>query len=90
MRRPCRDCGRTYDDALAETTCPHDRFISDSAAARKDAACALVGKTVRFAHQPDGPDRRVTSISFDGMVTLDSPEVAGLFAPHLFVVVGDA
>jgi hypothetical protein len=51
---------------------------------RKDAAIRLLGRTVRFAHQPEGPDRRIDSIGWSGMVTVAG--MAGEFAPHLFVV----
>lgn len=82
MTITCNDCQTTLDDAVQSTLCPHERFISPLAAAQKDAAYALIGKTVVFNHMPDGPGFRVTSINHIGMVTLDG--LAGEFAPHLF------
>lgn len=78
----CNICQATYDDASCWTICPHERFISPESAAQKDAAYALLRKTVVFNHMPDGPDFRVTSINHIGMMTLDG--LAGEFAPHLF------
>jgi len=51
---------------------------------KRAAALALIGKMVRFAHQPDRLVNyyRVTAVVGD-MVELDG--WAGQFAPHLFV-----
>lgn len=49
------------------------------------AAIALLGKTVRFAHQPAGPLFRVSAVHSDGMVEIDG--FSGQFAPHLFIEV---
>lgn len=88
MTVECPKCHKSYDDAKHWTFCPHERFISDEAAARKDAAFKLLGKWVRFAHhtEPLKENERllVTMIDGDGMVTVDKMD--GYFAPHLFVV----
>lgn len=81
MERTCEDCQRTYDDALCWTYCPHDRFISDEAAARKDLACSLLGKRLLF----DGAPTYVEAINQVGMV--DVKGFTGEFEPHLFTVV---
>jgi hypothetical protein len=73
-----------YDDAECFTFCPHGRFITPEDRDRKDLAFSLIGKPLRFAHQPDGPERRIQSISGDGMVTIK--DFSGEFAPHLFIV----
>lgn len=49
-----------------------------------DAARALVGRLVRFAHQGDEATYRVSEATADGMVAIDG--MPGYFAPHLFVV----
>lgn len=86
MDRTCDDCGMRYDDARRLTYCPHDPLMSDADLAQKDMAISLTGKTIRFNHQHDtGPDFRVQSVGWNGMVTLDA--FPGEFAPHLFVVV---
>jgi hypothetical protein len=50
------------------------------------AASALVGRRVRFHHDPE-PTYRVTGTSTRGLVSL--AELPGWFAPHLFTVVVD-
>jgi hypothetical protein len=86
MERACDECGRNYDDARCLTYCPHDPFLSEFEAEMKDCATSLLlGKTVRFLHQwRTGPDHRVQSVGFTGMVTL--ADMVGEFAPYLFVV----
>jgi hypothetical protein len=81
MTTTCPQCKTVYDDAKCWTYCPHDRFISDEDAARKDAAFKILGKHVYFAGTPE-KTYVVTSISGTGMVTLDT--LSGEFAPHLF------
>lgn len=88
MQVSCGKCGISYDDARRFTFCPHNSFMTEAELGQKDAGIALVGKTIRFAHEPDGPDRRVQSVGFTGMVTLH--DMTGEFAPHLFVVVDEA
>ena len=81
----CEECGARFDDALRLTYCPHDKLMDDKSMKQKIAAIALSdGGPVRFAHQKNtGPDYRILSISWDGMITLDA--LHGEFAPHLFV-----
>lgn len=79
----CEKCNREYDDGTHITFCPHDRFISDEAAQRKDLAYSIAEGPVCFAHQPNGPSHLIRSINYIGMITLD--DMAGEFAPHLFV-----
>jgi hypothetical protein len=84
MTRRCADCLAEYDDARQFTICPHEAFLSEDEAAQKDAALALLGRRVFFAHRPEGiPAARVTTVT-GGMVCLEG--WAGEFAPHLFVV----
>lgn len=85
MMRPCPDCGLDYDDGRCLTFCPHEPLMSDDDLARKDAAMALIGKTVRFLHQTEtGPDLHVSSVGWNGMVSVR--EFVGEFGPHLFSV----
>jgi hypothetical protein len=80
----CEKCRLAFDDADQSTICPHDLIMPAEDLERKKAALELVGKMVRFNHQPDGPDYHVRSCNFIGMVGL--AELPGDFAPHLFVV----
>lgn len=85
MVRRCEICETTYDDAV--TYCPHDRFLSAEDLAQKDAGLALLGKVVRFAHEPENAiARRVQCVCWNGMVEIEG--MTGEFAPHLFVVCG--
>lgn len=87
MERRCEDCGRAYDDARRLTYCPHDPLMSDADLAQKDLGLSLIDRKVRFNHQSEtGPDVRVTSVLWNGMVTIDA--LPGEFAPHLFTPVG--
>lgn len=85
MKRKCEVCQVAYDDAERSTVCPHERIAPPEVLARKDAAFKLMGKHIRFAHQPDLPENvcQVQSINFEGMVRID--KFPGEFAPHLFV-----
>lgn len=83
----CKDCGADYDDGERLTYCPHERFMSASDLKQKDAGLALIGKQVRFAHQPEGPAHPVQAVSWNGMISL--ADMAGEFAPHLFVAAKD-
>lgn len=83
MITTCTACKLTYDDADNSTICPHRLIMPREDLERKKLAIELIGKTVRFAHE-DIP-RRVQSISFDGMVSIEG--FGGEFAPHLFKVV---
>lgn len=47
MQRICGDCLAKYDDTVCTTICPHEAFISDEDARRKDAAVKLLGSRVR-------------------------------------------
>lgn len=85
MNVNCLDCGKRYDDARHLTFCPHDPLMSDADLKQKDAGLALLGKVVRFNHEPDGPTHRVQWVGYNGMVGIDT--YRGDFAPHLFVVV---
>jgi hypothetical protein len=86
MMRVCADCGQRYDDGRRLTCCPHSPLMSDEDLAQKDLAMGLIGKTIRFNHLTEaGPDCRVTSIGWNGMVTIEG--WAGEFAPHVFTIV---
>jgi hypothetical protein len=86
MTASCFLCGQDYDDARCSTLCPHREFLTAEEAKQKDLAVGLLRKRIRFAHLPPGAqDTRVTSISHDGMVTIEG--LPGEFAPHLFVVI---
>lgn len=88
MRVTCPKCALTYDDAEASTICDHAPIFADPAdLERKIAGIALLGKTIRFNHQLDGPDHRVRTLLWNGMVELH--DMVGEFAPHLFVIVED-
>ena len=81
----CDKCGTNYDDADRLTFCPHELIMSADDLVQKKQALELVGRTVRFAHETNGPDRRISSVAWNGMVTVDGMD--GVFAPHLFVKV---
>jgi len=84
MRIHCTRCQAEYDDAERATVCPHAEIYPAAILRRKDAAMALLGKRVRWAHLPDGAALRVQSVGWSGLVTVEG--FAGEFAPHLFVV----
>lgn len=86
MKQSCEKCGVDYDDARCSTICPHEQFLPDDLIRQKDLAATLIGKVVRFNHQPDGPSYRVQSIGWDGMISLAGEELPGWFAPHLFTI----
>lgn len=83
MRVTCGLCSKPFDDAERSTICPHRSIMPKEDLKRKMAAIDLLGQQVRFAHQPDGPWRRIQSMSWNGMLTVEGME--GEFAPHLFV-----
>lgn len=84
----CPDCKLSYDDAERSTICAHDPIFSNPEdLERKILALTLLEKTIRFAHEPNGPDRRVQFCNWNGMVELFG--MVGEFAPHLFVIVKD-
>lgn len=85
MRIRCDSCGASFNDADRTTLCPHGWLMPAEDMARKQEALDLLEHTIRFAHQPDGPDHRVQSVGATGMVTLRG--MAGEFSPHLFVKV---
>ena len=87
MQMQCGNCKAIYDDAGQLTFCPHDPIMDPSDLQQKDAGLALIGKTIRFAHQPDGPDHSVQSVGWNGMLTLR--DMTGEFAPHLFITAED-
>lgn len=84
MQISCTSCGLSYDDADRNTICPHPLIMPAGDLAQKKAGLALIGRAVCFAHQPDGPAHQVQAIGWNGMVTLR--DMAGEFAPHLFVL----
>ena len=84
MIKTCISRHRIFDDAEQYTYCPHKRFLSAEEQKQKDAAIALLGEEICFAHQPDGPFFMVRSVGHRGMVEIDG--MAGEFAPHLFVI----
>lgn len=86
MVRTCQECGKEYDDARHYTFCPHDRVMSEEALDRKIAGLKLIGKRIAFAHDTT-ETYRVLAVSWDGMVTIEG--MAGEFAPHLFVIIGE-
>lgn len=85
MITKCPDCNASYDDARLSTICPHEAFLTVQQAEQKDLAMKLAGKRVSFVNMSDTAVYRIRAVRWDGMVELD--ELAGEFAPHLFVVV---
>lgn len=83
MNRQCPECYKIYDDALCLTYCPHERFISDDAARRKDLAFSLVGKRITLKGYFD--ESRIQSIDGDGYVNLIG--VLGSFDPYTLEVI---
>ena len=85
MIRECEKCHASYNDATCWTICPHERFISDSDAQRKDRAFSLCGKLIRVLEgNHRGEVCRVRSIDSLGYVTVDITEET--FAPYQFEV----
>ena len=90
MQVTCKTCDARYDDALCMTYCPHERFISDEAAARKDLGYGLLGKLVTLVPWTGNADaaprtRRVMSMTREGYVTLEG--LPGRVAPEILRVV---
>jgi hypothetical protein len=86
MKVDCAKCNLAYDDAERSTICPHRPLFADPAdLERKKLAITLLGKILRFHHQPEGPFHQVRTMSWNGMVELH--DMSGEFAPHLFAVV---
>lgn len=83
MERNCSGCGQRYDDARCLTYCPHNPFMAPDDLERKDLGLNLLGKKVRFAHHDQGPYRRVVSVGWNGMVSLEG--MTGEFGPHIFI-----
>lgn len=83
MRVQCGDCYSIFDDAEKLTFCPHDPIMPADDLEQKKLGLSLIGKPIRFAHEPDGPNRSVQAIGWNGMVTLQG--MVGEFAPHLFI-----
>jgi hypothetical protein len=85
----CQKCGLKYDDADRSTICPHELIMPIEDLERKKLAITLAEKPLRF-HGPDilgSPfvaPLFISSISWNGMVTLRGLENYGEFAPHLF------
>lgn len=99
MERICNDCQARYDDADCSTICPHQLIMPREDLERKKLAFTLLEKPLRFHHltarvpgnelkAPDvfAPPLFVSSISWDGMVTLRGLDAYGEFAPSLFAV----
>jgi hypothetical protein len=82
----CAQCDNFFDDTQSSAICPHAdlNFMSRADLPRKDLALRLVGKTLRFAHEPNGPNRRIHEILWNGMIRLAGME--GEFAPDRFIV----
>ncbi len=53
---------------------------------RECEASNILGRLVRFVHQPDGPAYMVVAMKGDGSA-VEIMGLPGWFAPHLFVVV---
>lgn len=85
MIRTCEECGATYDDLVSVCCCPHERFISDQDAGRKDLAFALVGQDLQFVDKPGGPLVHIQSIDSRGMVRVTGLDAQ--FDPSKFVEV---
>lgn len=86
MMMKCKSCGEMYDDARRFTFCPHDEFISEDIAARKDRACELAGKKLRFRSSRTRCE--ISAVASNGMVMLKGWSYA-LFSPDLFEVVDE-
>lgn len=84
MERSCETCKAAYDDADCTTICPHKAFRSSAQKTQWEAGWKLFGKRVRFNHMPPGSGTMCTSLTFDGMVSIEA--FPGEFAPHLFVI----
>ncbi len=84
MENTCPSCTLIYDDTTHWTYCPHDRFISDEVAARKDLGHALLGKQVSIGSLTTRT-RRVDAVTWEGYVILDG--LPGRLAPEVLCVV---
>ena len=87
MRRICDDCKGEFDDADANTICPHPELRTPEMKAQWEAGLALLGNKVRFHHWAPGSGKICTTLYFDGMVELQ--DMAGQFAPHLLTIDGE-
>ena len=83
MITKCPACPDEYDDARCSTICPHPLLMSIADMDRKDAAVKLLGKQVRFSHQPEGPYWRVACVGWRGGVSIDGSP--GTYSPRSFV-----
>jgi len=83
----CSSCFKPYDDATHLTFCPHDRFISDETARRKDRAVRLLGQPIKFIDDPDDEVLTLKSIGHDGQVTVKELPGAS-FGPECFEIIG--
>lgn len=90
MQRTCETCQTEFDDYSQFTSCPHEPIAPRDVLERKRQAMEIVGKMVRFAHEPDREEsyRFCSSVNAFGMVHVEG--FIGEFAPHLFVVRGSA
>ena len=79
MIRRCEKCTVAYDDATCWTICPHEPFISDRDARRKDLAFSLTQKTVRYKGSED--TLHIQSIDSRGYVTFRERGMEGEYDP---------
>ena len=71
MNVTCEECGSAYDDARCSTLCPHEAFLTEQQAARKDRAMAMLGKDLQFTNGAPSPTPiRILAVHGDGFVTL--------------------
>ena len=81
MTSDCSKCGAHYDDAERITICPHELIKPRWMMEQHNRAIHLLGRLVVFNNMLDGEPMRVTSVNFEGMLTVDA--LPGEFAPHL-------
>ncbi len=71
MTTTCEACKTAYDDARCTTICPHQEFLTEEQARRKDAAVKLLGRMVARKEQPRGPFFRCIGVNWEGNVWID-------------------
>jgi hypothetical protein len=83
----CPACQHSYDDARCTMICPHEAFLTEAQAQRKDLAASMVGKNIAFADGGPQAPRRIQSIDWDGFITLAGGPAHHRYNPNIFKVI---
>lgn len=77
----CQECQKEYDDALCFTFCPHNQFISEEAAKRKDHAFKVFDSRKKYRVKGTEIIGEVASIDHFGMVSFRGRDLYEVFDP---------